>query len=191
MLSLTPSHIIEFMYCPRYTYFEYVLHIPQNEEKYYKVMKGRHIHDEKLERNKDYLRRRLGVQEKWLDQYLAVGDLRGRLDEVLLLEDGSMAPLDYKFAVYEEQVYNTYKIQLSCYAWLVEQVYQKPVNRGYLVYVRSKNKVVEVQIGEEDKAAVKAAVEAIRRIVEGNEFPRATKYKQKCLTCTYRNICVQ
>jgi CRISPR-associated exonuclease Cas4 len=179
------------MYCPRYTYFEYVLHIPQNEEKYYKVMKGRHIHDEKLERNKDYLRRRLGVQEKWLDQYLAVGDLRGRLDEVLLLEDGSMAPLDYKFAVYEEQVYNTYKIQLSCYAWLVEQVYQKPVNRGYLVYVRSKNKVVEVQIEEEDKAAVKEAVEAIRRIVEGNEFPRATKYKQKCLTCTYRNICVQ
>lgn len=191
MLSLTPSHIIEYMYCPRYTYFEYVLHIPQNEEKYYKVMKGRHIHDEKLERNKDYLRRRLGVQEKWLDQYLAAGDLRGRLDEVLLLEDGSMAPLDYKFAVYEEQVYNTYKIQLSCYAWLVEQVYQKPVNRGYLVYVRSKNKVVEVQIGEEDKAAVKEAVEAIRRIVEGNEFPRATKYKQKCLTCTYRNICVQ
>lgn len=191
MLSLTPSHIIEYMYCPRYTYFEYVLHIPQNEEKYYKVMKGRHIHDEKLERNKDYLRRRLGVQEKWLDQYLAVGDLRGRLDEVLLLEDGSMAPLDYKFAVYEEQVYNTYKIQLSCYAWLVEQVYQKPVNRGYLVYVRSKNKVVEVQIEEEDKAAVKEAVEAIRRIVEGNEFPRATKYKQKCLTCTYRNICVQ
>ncbi len=191
MISLTPSHIIEYLYCARYTYFEHVLQIPQNEEKYYKVMKGRHIHDEKLERNKEYLRKRLGVQDKLLDQYLAVGFLRGRLDEVLFLEDGTVAPLDYKFAVYEEKVFNTYKIQLSCYAWLVEQVYQKPVSRGFLVYVRSKNKVVTVDISPEDKTAVVAAMREIEEIVDGNKFPRATRYKQKCLTCTYRNICVK
>ena len=56
--SLTPSHIIEYMFCPRFTYFEYVLAIPQNEEKNYKVVKGRQIHDAKLEQNKEYLRKK-------------------------------------------------------------------------------------------------------------------------------------
>ncbi|MEO0790606.1 MAG: CRISPR-associated protein Cas4, partial [Bacteroidota bacterium] len=41
MISITPSHIIQHVYCPRYTYFEWVLRIPQNEEKYGKVMRGR------------------------------------------------------------------------------------------------------------------------------------------------------
>ena len=59
-MTLTPSHIIEYLFCPRFTYFEYVLAIPQYEENDYKVMRGRHLHDERLERNKDYLRKRLG-----------------------------------------------------------------------------------------------------------------------------------
>jgi len=79
-MSLTPSHIIEYLYCPSFTYFEYVLGIPQHEEKSFKAMKGREVHDEKLERNKDYLRKRLGVQAKHLDQYLTNDYLRGRVD---------------------------------------------------------------------------------------------------------------
>ena len=50
-MSLTPSHIIEYLFCPRFTYFEYVLAIPQYEEKDYKVMRGRHLHDERLRFN--------------------------------------------------------------------------------------------------------------------------------------------
>jgi CRISPR-associated exonuclease Cas4 len=191
MISITPSHIIQYLYCPRFTYFEYVLAIPQYEERNYKVMRGRNLHDERLEQNKGYLRRRLGVVNRYDDQYLTNNLLRGRVDEVLELLDGTMAPLDYKFAVYEEKVYNTYKTQIYCYAWLIEENFGKEVNRGYLVYTRSKNKVVEVLVREEDKAEVKAAAEAIRKIIDKNVFPRATKSKRRCLTCTYRNICIQ
>ena len=118
-MSLTPSHIIEFLYCPRFTYFEYVLRIPQNESKSYKVMRGREIHQEKLERNKDYLRRKIGVEQKYLDQYLTNDLLRGRIDEVLLLQDGTLAPLDYKFAEFKDKIFETYRTQLYCYAWLI------------------------------------------------------------------------
>ena len=83
MTTLTPSHIIEYLYCPRFTYFEYVLGIPQHEEKYYKVMKGREVHDEKLEQNKNYLRKKIGVVSKHLDQYLTNTWLRGKIDEAL------------------------------------------------------------------------------------------------------------
>ena len=78
MHSLTPSHIIEYLYCPRFTYFEYVLRIPQHEEANYLVMRGRNLHDDKLEQNKEYLRKRLGVVEKRLDQYLTNDLIRGR-----------------------------------------------------------------------------------------------------------------
>ena len=191
MISLTPSHIIQFLYCPRFTYFEYVLAIPQYETKHYKVMRGRQLHDERLEQNKGYLRRRLGVVNRHDDQYLTNELLRGRIDEVLELQDGTMAPLDYKFAQYKDKVFNTYKTQLFCYAWLIEENFGRPVNRGYLVYTRSQNKVVEIPVTEEDKAAVRSAAGSIQRIIDRNIYPKATKYKKRCLTCTYRNICVQ
>jgi len=190
-MSLTPSHIIEYLFCPRFTYFEYVLGIPQYEERYFKVMKGRNMHEIKLVRNKDYLRKRIGVKEKYLDQYLTNDSLRGVVDEVLLLEDGTMAPLDYKFAKYEEKLFKTYKTQLSCYAVLIEDNFNKKVNKGYLVYIRSKNKLLEVEIRESDKTEVKKAMEGILKIIHQNFYPKATKYKAKCITCTYRNICTR
>jgi CRISPR-associated exonuclease Cas4 len=191
MISLTPSHIIEYLFCPRFTYFEYVLCIPQNEDKYYKVNRGREIHDIKLERNKEYLRKKLGVQEKWTDQYLTNDSLRGKVDEVLLLEDGSMAPLDYKFAVFNDRVYDTYQQQIFCYAVLIEENFKKPVSRGYLIYTRSKNKVAEVLINEKDKETIFSSIDSIRQIIIKNHYPKATKYKKRCLNCTYRNICTK
>lgn len=191
MISLTPSHIIQYLYCPRFTFFEYVLSIPQFEEKFYKAIKGREIHDEKLERNKDYLRKRVGAVGKHTDQYLTNNLIRGRVDEVLLLRDDTMSPLDYKFAQYDETVYNTYLTQLQCYAWLIEDNFGKKVNKGFLVYVRSKNKLIEIDISEEDKNHVKKCAAEIAEIIEKNTFPRATKSKKRCLTCTYQNICVK
>ena len=188
---LTPSHIIQYLYCPRFTYFEYVLAIPQHEEQNYKVMRGRELHDDKLEQNKAYLRRRLGVREKQLDVYLTNELLRGRMDEVLRLEDGSMSPLDYKFAEYRDKVYSTYQTQLFCYAWLLEDNFGEEVHKGFLVYTRSNNRVVEVPITAADKAQVRKCAEEIYHIIGDNFFPKATKVKSRCLTCTYRNVCVK
>lgn len=191
MQSFYPSQIIEYLYCPRYTYFEYVLRIPQYEEKFYKVQRGREIHNEKLERNKDYLRKKIGVQQKWIDQYLGVDGLRGKVDEVLLLNDGTYAPLDYKFAVWNDKVYDTYKQQLYCYAVLIEAAFGGKVERGFLVYIRSKHKLAEIEVGENVKAEIKESMRQMLEIIEGNKFPKATKFKKRCVNCTYRNICIK
>lgn len=191
MFSLTPSHIIEYLYCPRFTYFEYVLTIPQYEDKHYKVKKGRELHTQKLEQNKSYLRRRIGVKEKYLDQYLTNNYLRGRIDEVLLLTNGTYAPLDFKFAPYNEVIYSTYKTQMLCYALLIEDNFKGTVNKGYLVYIRSASKLVEVEITDDDKSEVIRCAEQIFSIIEQNFYPKATKYKQRCLNCTYRNVCTK
>lgn len=154
-------------------------------------MRGRHLHEDKTRMNKDYLREKLGVVEKYQEQYLTNNMLRGKVDEVLILDDGTAAPLDYKFAKYKDKVFNTYKTQLACYAWLIEDNFDRAVNRGYLVYTRSKSKLVEVELGEAFKADVKEQARAIVKIIDDNYFPRATRYKKRCIECTYRNICIQ
>lgn len=190
-MSVTPSHIIEYLYCPRFTYYEYVLCIPQYEERHYKVEKGRQVHDLKLERNKEYLRKRIGAVEKHADQYLTNEFFRGTVDEVLLLNDGTMAPLDYKFAKFEDRIYETYRTQLECYAVLIEENFGKKVNKGFLVYTRSSNKLVELEISEEAKQDIRRVCKEINEIILQNYYPKATKFKQRCIGCTYRNICIK
>jgi CRISPR-associated exonuclease Cas4 len=191
MQSFYPSQIIEYLYCPRYTYFEYVLRIPQYEEKFYKVKRGREIHNEKLERNKEYLRKKIGVKNKWTNQYLGVEGLRGKVDEVLELNNGTFAPLDYKFALWKDKVFETYKQQLYCYAILIEEIYGTKVEKGFLVYTRSKHKLVEVPIPLEAKQEIKKSMDQMLQIIDRNKFPKATKFKKRCVNCTYRNICIK
>ncbi len=189
--SITPSQIIEYLYCPRFTYFEYVLRIPQYEEKYYKVTRGREVHEKKAKQNMEYIRKRIGVTKKLLNQYLTNDLLRGEVDEILELNDGTMAPLDYKFAEYKDKVFDTYKTQLYCYAWLISDNFGIEVKKGFLVYTRSKNKLIEIEIEPKHLKKVEAAAEAIRTIIAQNKHPKATKYKRRCLSCTYRNICIK
>ena len=190
-ISITPSHIIQYLYCPRFTYFEYVLRIPQYEGRHFKVVKGREVHEKKAKENIEYLRRRLGVRQKWHNQYLTNDLLRGEVDEIYLLEDGTMAALDYKFAKYEDKIYSTYKTQLYCYAWLIRSNFEKEVNKGYLVYTRSKNKLIEVSVTKKNVEEIKVAATSIAEILRKNRYPKATKVKRRCLSCTYRNICTK
>lgn len=191
MFSITPSHIIQYLYCPRFTFFEYVLRIPQYEEKQYKVMQGRELHQRRAEQNRGYLRRRIGATSKVMNCYLTNDLLRGEIDEVLELSDGTLAPLDYKFAKWEGKLYNTYQTQLACYAWLIEENFGKKVSRGFLVYTRSKNYLLDIPITRTDIDAVHEAAKEIRRILQHNFYPIATKVKKRCSHCTYRNICTQ
>ncbi len=190
-MTITPSHIIQYLYCPRFTYFEYVVAIPQYEEKYMKVRKGREIHEQKARQNIDYLRKKIGVVDKHNNQYITNSFLRGEIDEVLELKNGTMSPLDFKFAVYKDRVYDTYRTQLYCYAVLIEQNYDKKVEKGFLVYTRSKNKLIEIEINEENKLQVKSVIKRVLQIIINNYYPKATKYKKRCLSCTYRNICIK
>src|SRR5262245_55260501 len=110
---LTVTHLLEHLYCPRFTFFEYVLMIPERQERRDLVRRGRQAHEERTKINPRYLRKRLGVVERRFDVPLASAALgvRGSVDEVLTLADGTMAPFDYKFAEYSGSVYDNQRLQ--------------------------------------------------------------------------------
>jgi len=188
--SLTASHLLEYLFCPRFTYFEYVLGIPQHEEKRFKVEVGRKIHEKTRKTNPDYLRKRLGVKEKKLDVYLSSpSGLRGIVDEILFLDDGTAAPLDYKYAEYKDRTFKNHRYQLVFYAQLIKDNFQVPVTRGFIIYTRSRNKLIEVPIKEKDFVELGKIISGIIDVIHRCKYPNPTKYKARCPDCCYRNIC--
>jgi CRISPR-associated exonuclease Cas4 len=192
-IPLMVTHIHEHLYCPRFTYFEYVLAIPEHQEQRPLVQMGRQAHEERKKVNPGYLRKKLGVVERRFDVPLVSRRLgvRGVVDEVLTLADGTMAPFDYKFAEDPGQVYHNLKVQSVLYGLMIREMFGVEVPRGFLCYVRSAHRAVAVEHGEADYAEAEAVVAEVLEVIRKGVFPRATRWKARCKDCCYRNVCIQ
>lgn len=188
---ITPSELIEHIYCPRFTYFMNCLDIQQNEHLRYKVLKGRQLHETKEKTNTEYLRKRIECIKKEISVYLASKNLkvRGVVDEVIYLRDGTLAPLDYKYTEYSEYTFKTHKIQSVLYGMLIEENYNLVVKKGFIYYARGMAKIKEIYYTNEDKTEACKIIDEIFNIIKKGFFPRKTKYDIRCIDCCYRNIC--
>jgi len=189
---VSASVLLEYLFCPRFIYFMNCLCIDQHEDKRFKVLKGREIHEDRAKTNIDYLRKRIGCVNKEINVYLASHKyhIKGEVDEVLTLSDGTMAPLDYKFAEYKETVFRTQRYQSVFYGLLIRENYGKGVKRGFICFVRSNNYLKEVQINEKDFLELQFMINEILDITQKGYYPKGTKFKAQCIDCCYRNICV-
>ncbi len=167
------------------------LGIPQHEGRLIKVQKGRALHKSKEKTNLGYLRKRYGVTDKLTGIYLCSKKHRIRciMDEVLFLEDGSVAPLDYKFAKYHNRVFKTHKYQSALYGLVIAEHFNRPVYRGYLCYTRSENKIVEITFNEKLFQQAEDIIRNIFCIIQREQFPETTGNKKRCIDCCYRRIC--
>lgn len=192
-VSLTVTHVLEHLYCPRFTYFEHVLGVAERQERRALVMKGRQVHEERKKINPGYLRKKLGVVERRFDVPMAsrILGVRGVVDEVLTLADGTMAPFDYKFAEDPGRVYHNQKVQSALYGLLIQETFQVPVCRGFLCFVRSKHRIVPMEHGEADYEEARQILKEVLDIIQTGLFPRATAWKARCRDCCYRNICIR
>ena len=191
-MMITPSEVIEHVYCPRFTYFMNVLNIPQFEDRRFKVLKGREVHKRRERENRFYLRKKINVVKRDLNVYLASSALgvRGVVDEVLTLKDDTIAPLDYNYSPYREHAFKTHRIQITLYGLLAHEAYQQRVTRGYIAYIRGGSRLVEVPIGEAEERAARQMVAEIFDIIHTGRLPKKTPHRAKCGDCCYKNICV-
>ena len=189
--SITISDVIEYLFCPRFIYFIHCLGIPQREGRLIKVQKGRALHKSKEKTNLGYLRKRYGVTDKLIGVYLCSEKhrIRGIMDEVLFFDDGSAAPLDYKFAKYGNHVFNTHKYQSALYGLMIAEHFNRPVHRGYLCYCRSGNKIVEIPLNEKLFQQAEDIITNIFFIIQKEEFPEMRGNKKRCVDCCYRRLC--
>ena len=189
---ITPSEVLEHVYCPRFTWFMNVQNIPQHEETRFKVQKGREVHRRRATENRDYLRRKIGAVKREIEVYLASPALRlrGIVDEILWLKEGSLAPLDYKYTESRETVFKTHETQIILYAMLIQEVYRQPVTRGYLAYIRDGSQLLEVAVTEAAMARTRSLIGQIFDIIQTGRLPARTSSRLRCEDCCYKNICV-
>lgn len=188
---ITPSDVLEYAFCPRFIYFMNVLRIPQRQERRFKVQHGRQVHRTRALRSADYLRKGIGCVAKEVEVriYSESLGLIGVVDEVLTLDDGTMAPLDYKFAEWNGLIHRTYQYQSTLYGMLIEDLYGATVERGFIIYTRSGSAVHEVRISDELRREVCGILQEIRHISQTGNFPPQSQYPRACPDCCYRNIC--
>lgn len=192
-IPLTVTHVLEHLFCQRFTYFEYVLLVPERQERRQLVRTGREVHLERRRTNPGHLRRKLGVTDRQFDVPLASPALgvRGSVDEVLTLADGTMAPLDYKFAEAPARVYDNQVAQAALYGLLIAERFGVPVTRAYLCFTRSSHRIVEIPLGEPEYARARAALAEALAVIREGHFPPATRWQGRCRDCCYRNLCVR
>ncbi len=190
-LVVTASHLMSYAFCPRFFYFKYVLDVPEHEERHFKVTKGHQWHRKREKVNPDYLRKNLHVIDRKISVHLFAnqGLYSGIVDEILILDDGTMAPLDYKWAQWQGKIFDTYLLQLTFYAFLIEKKFQTTVNKAFLVFLRSKNKVISLDIGPSEYLKLTRVLSEISYIQENGWYPLTTPSRQRCNVCAYRNIC--
>ena len=189
---ITISDVLEYLFCPRFIYFMYCLDIPQHQELKYKVIRGREVHAEKRTTNPHYLRKKLGVIRREHEVFLASRDLRvkGIVDEVWFLDDGTAAPFEYKFAECKHGVFSTYRYQLVLHALMIQESFGVAATRGFICFVRSNDHVEEVRFSEEDFKQGRRVIQDILAIIETGHYPKQTRTASRCIDCCYRNICV-
>lgn len=192
-LKITPTELLEYHFCPRFIYFMNVLSIPQNEDRRYKVQKGREVHENRQKHNKDYLWKKIGAVKRERNVYLISNNypLRGIVDEIVTLRDGSLAPVDYKYAVYPNFVYKSHRTQILCYCMLVEEVFACKVNQGYIFYIRDGNRQESVPYSNNSKDKIIADINKVLAIIQDERLPKPTSVRNRCIDCTYKNICVR
>ena len=201
---ITPTHVLEHLFCPRFTYFEHVLQVPEHQERRAKVRMGRDAHEERKRINPDYLRKKLGAIKREFDVEMASMKhrVKGIVDEVLWLKDESLAPFDYKFAEDKGKpgprrangprpVFENQKMQSVLYGLLIQENYGKPVTRGYLCYTRSNYAIREIPFTPADFAKAEEVVSDVFEVIQTGVFPPPTSWRKRCSDCCYRNVCVK
>jgi len=188
---ITISDVLEYLFCPRFIYFMHCLDIPQHEEKRFKVMKGREVHEEKMITNPEYLRKKIGVTKKEINVFIASKQhhIKGIVDEILFLDDGTAAPFEYKFAEFKDTIYQTYHFQLVLHAIMIRENYHLDVKRGFICFTRSNNHIETIEFTEHDFERGLEIVNEVLQIIDKGFYPNKGKYKNKCIDCCYATIC--
>ncbi len=183
--AITVTDVKQWGFCKRVVYFERCL--PSIRPTTYHMKHGQRIHKEQP---RHAIRRVLpketpeGSREFGVRYYSPKLGLSGMLDE-LIRTPHSIIPVDYKTTT--SVAYN-HKLQLACYALLIEDLEGVAVSMGY-IYLVPKQKMVKIALNTELKEAVRHIIQDIFDMTTQERMPSATENPNLCGGCEFRRFC--
>lgn len=178
----------QFAYCPRVVYYTHCL--PLLRPLTYKMEASLEQHEKAAEDEARRSLRAYGLSEgeRRFDVALASErlGLSGRMDMVIVLGKTEAIPVDYKLSRRGDA--RQYHQQLAAYAELIEDVWQIPVQRGFL-YLLPERRAEAVKLAGRLRSNVRAEVAAIRRMIHEQAMPEPTPVRARCVDCEFRRFC--
>lgn len=186
-INLTVSDVKQYFYCPRVVFYTYCLHVKRPTT--YKMKEGTLQHDEMAEKEERRSLKAYGLAEgeRQFNISLSSGRLAlsGKLDMAILTKN-EVIPVDFKNT--SGSIGLNHKYQLTGYALLVEDLWQKPVRRGF-IYLVPQKQAREVVLTDNMRLFFKQTLNKIREMIEKESLPPPVRRKAFCTDCEYINFC--
>jgi len=187
LLGLTVSDVKQFFFCPRVVFYTYCLHAKRPST--YKMQEGTLEHEaiEEKEDRRSLKAYGLSSGERQFNIILHSPRLAltGKLD-MLIATPNEIIPVDFKNT--SGSVGLNHKYQLTGYALLVEDVWQKPVRRGF-IYLAPQKKAEEIIITANMRRFFKQTLSKIRAMIDAESIPLPSRRQSHCTDCEFQNYC--
>ena len=188
LLPLTVSDVKQFFYCPRVVFYTYCPHSTRRPTTY-KMVEGSLEHKAIEDKEERRSLRAYGLAEGEKQFNISLHSprlaLTGKLDMAILTKN-EIIPVDFKNTSGNPGL--NHKYQLTGYALLVEDLWQKPVRRGF-IYLAPRKKAIEITITGNMRLFFKQALAKIRRMIENESLPKPPRKTSYCTDCEFRNFC--
>lgn len=112
--------------------------------------------------------------------------LSGLLDMAILTETAA-TPVEFKSTT--GGVGLNHKVQLTAYALLVEERWERPVERGF-IYLIPQRRAYSVPITDQLRQQVHAILGELRQSLRAEAKPPPTQQRAKCADCEFRRYCL-
>lgn len=174
------SAVNTYLYCPRRCYYEYV----QNEfESNVHTILGDQVHENVDEFGEEERRGKVIYKGVKLNS-----DIYGVVLKVDTVEKygDKIYPVEYKKG--KRGLWKNDKYQMALQAMLLEEKLKTPINKGYIYYVGSKERV-EIKITDKLKEEIVKTINAIRQLYNSMKIPEGVD-DNRCKYCSIKNICL-
>ena len=188
---LRVTDLKQYEYCPRVVFFQYCM--PGVRPTTYKMEAGIAAQDrvEELEKRRSLRAYELVDGERHFNVSVQSMHLQcsGQVDLVVesQTDDGTrLTPIDFKLS--RRQPGPHFKLQLACYALMLEEAWGVPVSTGY-IYLIPRKQAIRVEIDKRLRQRAVRALGEIRMMIENERMLAPTKYRQRCIDCEFRRFC--
>ena len=181
----------QYAYCPRIVYYEYCL--ADVRPTTYKMEAGIAAQDRvnTLEERRGL--RAYGLENGTRHYHVPVHSEKlgcsGQVDMVIESHDAGrprLLPVDFKLSRREPG--DHFKLQLACYAMMLEDEWGLPVETG-AIYLIPNKEVITVPITSRLRNDAIRHLLAIREIALSQRMPPPTPRRNRCVNCEFRRFC--
>lgn len=174
------SAVNTYIYCPRRCYYEYVQN--EFESNVYTII-GDQVHENVDEFGEEERRGKIIYRGVKL-----ISDVYGVVLKVDTVEENGdeIYPVEYKKG--RKGLWKNDKYQMALQAMLLEEKLKTPINKGYIYYVGSKERV-KVNITKKLRDEIINIVNSIRELYSFMKIPEGVD-DNRCKYCSIKNICL-